>query len=54
MKRYAAISFIFFLILIIVTVFKVHIIILSHTDIVKSVRRNEERERRYYKYSFYN
>ncbi len=50
----AVIFFIFFLTLIIVTVFRVHVIMLSHIDIVKSVKRNEERERKYYKYFFYN
>ncbi len=48
-------SFLFFILtFIIVTVFEVCIIIFSHIDIVKSVKRNEEREKRYYRYFLYN
>ncbi len=48
-------SFLFFILtFIIVTVFKVCIIIFSHIDIVKSVKRNKEREKRYYRYFLYN
>ena len=44
-KKIYSYFFYFFLTFIIVIVFKIHVIIFFHTDIVKSVRRNEKEKK---------